>query len=177
MELYDYRKIGQIVELSESIAKSFSSLSEIEFDVLIDEGVVATLIAARYKRFEKLLDQCRTIQFQDLKDKDQKFITYLVEATDVFFDVTIKSEVSGFDVSGYKEALILFKSDKLVARIMEILSTTDLDHRMPSSHYAEPFLRLVYIATEIDDDLDSWMKSPKEGTSLNSAFDFFQTTV
>ena len=31
----------------------------------------------------------------------------------------------------------------------------------------------MYIATEIDDDLDSWMKSPKEGMSLNSAFDFF----
>ena len=107
MELYDYRKIGQIVELSESIAKSFSSLSEIEFDVLIDEGVVATLIAARYKRFEKLLDQCRTIQFQDLKDKDQKFITYLVEATDVFFDVTIKSEVSGFDVSVQRSSYLI----------------------------------------------------------------------
>ena len=31
----------------------------------------------------------------------------------------------------------------------------------------------MYIATEIDDDLDSWMKKPKEGEPLNSAFDFF----
>jgi len=173
MELYKNRKVGQIAEFSNSIAESFSSLSEVEFDVLIDSGVVAALIAARYKRFEKLLDQCRTIQFEDLKDKDQKFITYLVEATDVFFDVTVESEVSGFEVSGYKETLVLFKSDALVARIMEILSATHVENRMPSSHYAEPFLRLVYIATEIDDDLDSWMKSPKEGKSLNSAFDFF----
>ena len=173
VKLFQERKVAQIVCFAENVAQSFSSFSDVEFDVLINSGVVASLIAARYKRFESLLDRCRTIQFGDLKDKDQKFIAYLVEATDVFFDVTVESEVSGFEVSGYKETLVLFKSDALVSKIMEILSTTNVNNRMPSSHYAEPFLRIVYIASEIDDDLESWMKSPKEGQSLNSAFDFF----
>ena len=131
VKLFQNRKVAQIMCFAESIAQSFSSLSEQQFDVLVDSGVVATLIAARYKRFEALLDQCRTIQFDDLSDKDQNFIAYLVEATDVFFDVTVESEVSGFGVSGYKETLVLFKSDTLVSKIMEILSTTNVNNRMP----------------------------------------------
>ena len=178
------RKIGQVAKLykqlkplqiscfAENVANSFVVDTETQYGVLIESGVVATLVAARYKRFEKLLDQCKTIQFQDLSEGDQNFITSLIEATDVFFDVTSSEDIAAFDSSDYQQTLILFKSDNLVHRIMSILATTNVKNRT-SAHYAAPFLKAVYLATEIDDDIDSWMKSPKEGETLNSPYDFF----
>ena len=175
MQLFKERKVAQIVCFAESVAQSFCEDVNSKYNVLLNEGIAAQLIAARYKRFEKYLEDCKTIQFRDLNEKEQSYIESLIEATDVFFDIEDTSEINGFDISGYKSTLVLFKSDTIVQRIMEILATTNVKNRMESAHYAEPFLRVVYIATEIDEDLDIWMKSPAKGESLNTPYDFFPT--
>jgi hypothetical protein len=170
-KLYDARFKQQIVMLASNIAQSLEEDVLKQFKVLIDSGVASQLIAARYKRFEGYLPQCRTVQFSDLTQKEQDYITALVRACDAFFDVSDLDAISNFNASDFARILVRFKSDKLVQRIMTIIGNVEYQERT-DSHYAAPFLYAVYIATEIDDDIDSWMKDSEE-KRLISPFQLF----
>ena len=172
-ELYNRLDALRIKTLAANISNSVAASLQSDYDLIINSGMVEQIIAARYRRFESLLPQAQSVSFESLNEADQNFVVKNITALEVFFDVSNAEDFAAFNVESYTNTLVLFKSDKLILDVMELLSSVDAEAPI-LAHFGAPFMQVIYIASEVESDTSKWLNTAdRRDSKIKDAFEIF----
>lgn len=172
--LYNEFTLLQVEVLSINLAVStVDTLGEV-YRVFLNSGIVAKLIAARWSRFSKHLGNAESIEFSDLTDSEQNFLTDLLTSCGAFFDIENESSVESFIVDDFCKTLVLFPTDSALDKILKVVSTHTYGGPI-MAHYAAPFLKALLIAYFIESDLSVWLATEKRDAPFDDVTDIFVT--
>ena len=171
--LYDRLAVKRVEFFGESLADSIRGTMDSQFDVLINEGVVAQLICARFQDFNAVAVDTGRARFEDLSQRDQDYILNIMMFLDLFFDISKTSSVADFTVEAFVNTLAKFQGRKVIKRVTDLLSVGMREdaQRVPV-HYAAPYLQAVYLGSQARPGL-GWFADPSMDHSFDTPFQIF----